>query len=530
MASHLQFSCRFRWVYCQLVHLRHCLPQRVRRALDDLPLTLDATYERTLQEINEQNWEFAWRLFHCVAAAARPLRVEELAEFLAFEFDEGHTPTYLPDWSPEDPIVAILTTCPSFLSVIDVKGSSVIQFAHFSIKEYLMSKRLAEAKDDDTISRFHVSMTPAHTLVAQACLGVLLHIDESITESDLKNFPLAEYAAKHLASHARFEGVSPSIQDGMKRLFDPNNRHLAVWVWVYDPEPRRRKGDRTKSPSRAKATPLHYAAFYGLHDMVKFLIAEHSQDVNARGFTAGETPLLVATRKGYSDIARVLLEHGADIEARNLKGLDWNALDKAASIGEVELIHVLLDHHANVNALDRKNYMPLHCAAMYGQPAAARVLLERGADIDPRDHTNRTPMYQSRGEEVARVLVEYGADTNARDSDNQTLLHLVLDKGRTEIARVLLENGADANARNSKSDTPLHLASRRGDLNGLRMLLQHSADVHARNDDGQTPFQAASEKGHSDAMQLLLEHGAEDHRTQQATDSEHKGALSAGKC
>jgi ankyrin repeat protein len=524
MASHLQSSCRFRWVYCQLVYLRNCLPQRVRRALDDLPQTLDATYERTLQEINEQNWEFAHRLFHCVAVAVRPLRVEELAEFLAFEFDEEPTPTYLPDWRPEDPIISILTTCPSFLSIVDVKGSSVIQFAHFSIKEYLMSKRLAEAKDNDTLSRFHVSMTQAHTIVAQACLGVLLHMDETITESDMTNFPLAEYAAKHWTSHARFEGVSSIIQDGMKRLFDPNNRHLVVWAWVYDPEPRRRKGVRTKSPSLAKASPLHYAAFYGLYDIAKFLIDEHSQDVNARGFSAGETPIVVATRKGHPDIVRLLIKHGADMETRNLKGLDWNALDKAASIGEVDVLHVLLDHHANVNVQDRKNYTPLHCAAMYGQPAAAQVLLERGADIDPRDHTGRTPLYQSRGEDVARVLVKFGAETNARDNDNQTLLHLILEKGRSEIARVLLENGAEVNARNSKDDTPLHVASRRGDLDSLRVLLKYSADVHARNDDGQTPFEVASENDHSDAMQLLLEHGAEDpNKTEQATDSENKG-------
>ena len=83
---------RFRWVFCQLDTLRRCLPGRVRLALDELPVTLDGTYERTLLDINEQNWEYAHRLFQCITVASRPLRVEELAEFLAFDFNEEPIP------------------------------------------------------------------------------------------------------------------------------------------------------------------------------------------------------------------------------------------------------------------------------------------------------------------------------------------------------------------------------------------------------------------------------------------------------
>jgi hypothetical protein len=67
--------------------LRRCLPARIERALNELPETLDDTYERTLLEISKANWEFAHRLLQCVAVACRPLRVEELAEFLAFDFE-----------------------------------------------------------------------------------------------------------------------------------------------------------------------------------------------------------------------------------------------------------------------------------------------------------------------------------------------------------------------------------------------------------------------------------------------------------
>jgi len=451
--------------------------------------------------------------------------VEELAEFLAFDFDAESTPTFQEDWREENPAHAVLSTCSSLLAIVDVRGSKVIQFSHFSVKEYLTSKRLVEA--EDTISRFHVSMAPAHTIVAQACLGVLLHIDKNVTKEDLKEFPLVKYAAKYWVDHARFEGVLPNIQDGMNCLFDPKNHHLAIWVWIYDPEDDRYAS--SERPSQARATPLHYAAFCGLHDIVKFLIVERSQDINARGFDDHETPLVVASRKGHAQVARVLLEHGADAGARNESGGDWSPLELASEVGHVGVIEVLLGHHVNVKARDMNGLTALHIASSGEQPEAARVLLEHGADANAKSTKGRTPLSYAIYEGVASVLVllEYGADTNAKDSDNRTQLHQALERGYTDIARVLLEKGADANARDSKNRTPLHLASEKGNVDGVWLLLQRSSDVHARGDGGLTPFQLASARGHDDVMQLLLEHGAEDHSAalrQTRPDSEPQNA------
>ncbi|KAH9996168.1 hypothetical protein BJV74DRAFT_295552 [Russula compacta] len=76
----------FRWVYCQLEILRHCLPPSLRHILTELPETLDETYERILQEIPKANREYAHRLLQCLTVAVRPLYVEELAEVLAVDF------------------------------------------------------------------------------------------------------------------------------------------------------------------------------------------------------------------------------------------------------------------------------------------------------------------------------------------------------------------------------------------------------------------------------------------------------------
>jgi hypothetical protein len=78
---------RFRWVFCQLDTLQQCLPSSVRQMLDELPESLDETYERIVMNIKEANRAHADRMLQClVLVAIRPLSVAELAELLAFEF------------------------------------------------------------------------------------------------------------------------------------------------------------------------------------------------------------------------------------------------------------------------------------------------------------------------------------------------------------------------------------------------------------------------------------------------------------
>ena len=483
-------------------------------------MTLDETYARTLGQIDEQNWEYAHRLFQCVAAATRPLQTEELAEFLAFDFDAGSIPTFLADWRPEDPENEVLSICSTLLLVVKPEsGSPVIQFAHFSVKEYLTSARLAES--NSPISRFHVSMASAHAIVAEACLGFLLHFDENITGDRLDDFPLKEYASGYWMDHVRFENVPSSVQDGMKRLFDPSKCHLTVWVWIFDPQiiawRRRSRSSQPERLSQANATPLHYAAIYNLHEIATFLIVEHSQDINARGFDQKETPLHAASRRGHVETVRVLLRQGADTEARDNDG--ESPLFRAVQWGHVELAQVLLEHGADANAQDKTGRTPLHRTSFFRKPAVAQVLLSHGADVSAQDEFNETPLHHVEDEEVARLLLEHGADANALDVKNQTPLHHVSENGRAGAARVLLEHGVDANARNVNNETPLHLASSpnsyrmpKGIPDVGRLLLQYGADIHARDDEGRTPFMRATAKSHHRIMPLLLEHGAEDHR------------------
>ena len=431
-------------MYCQVAYLRGCLPGRIRHALAELPETLDETYERTLRRINKANWEFAHRLFQCVAVASRPLSVKELAEFLAFDFETGPIPEFQEGWRLEDPVTTVLSTCSTLLAVVNVKGSKVIQFSHFSVKEYLTSARLTENRDAAS-SHFHVSVAAAHALVAQACLGLLLHFNDDITAGSLQTFPLAEYAARHWVGHAQSSDALPNLQYGIKLLFDPRKPHLAVWVWIYDLEGSWSQTWWVEKPPRPRGTPLHYAARYCPDIALKFLVTEYPEDVNARSQDDNSTPLHHASGNGRAEVVRTLLEHGADPIAQNKRG--WAPLHRASDRGHVEVVRLLIGYGAALSARDEQGWTPLHWAADRGHVEVVCVLLEHGVDVTVQDEQGWTPLHRASDQghaELARILLESGAEVTARDKYGWTPLRHATEKGRVDVVRVLLAHGAGA--------------------------------------------------------------------------------------
>ncbi len=203
---------RFRWVFCQLEVLRRCLPATIRDTLHSLPKTLNATYESTLLRLDDEQRQFARRLFQCLAVSVRPLRVEELAEVLAVKFGEGAPSQLITGWRPGDAEEAVLTVCSSLISIIDVNGSRIVQFSHFSVKEFLTSERLATASEN--LSCYHIVPHVAHATLAQASLGVLLQLDDRVDEEGIQDFPLADYAAQHGFEHGQFGDVSSDKRRG----------------------------------------------------------------------------------------------------------------------------------------------------------------------------------------------------------------------------------------------------------------------------------------------------------------------------
>ena len=459
------------------------------RILDELPETLDETYERVLREINKANREHARRLLQCLTVALRPLRVEELAEVLAIDFDaptQGGIPQLNPKWRWADHHQAVLSTCSSLIAIVEDGDSKVVQFSHFSVKEYLTSDRLAHSSGD--VSRYHVVLEPAHTILSQACLGVLLRLDDRVNEDDddFGDIPLVGYAARHWFEHARFENVASHIRNAMEYFFDADKPHWTPWCRVQEIDVSW-KCFRSYEGSN-NALPLYYASLGGFYNLAEHLIGKHLEHINARGGRL-VTPLVAALRGNYLQVAEFLHRHGADVDVPSVDGC--TPLLIACIGGLVEVMHWLLDHGASVNAQNRFLYTPLHTAVVNGRLQAIQVLIEHNADIYIRDVFGRVPLHLA-----ASPLVK---------------------RDQVDVMQVLLDHGANPNARDIDSSTPLHHSSwwekegygdRQGTVEGTRLLLKHGAIIDAEDNKGRTPLRLALEHGREDIAVCLREHGA----------------------
>ena len=427
-------------MFCQLEVLRQCFPPSVRRILQELPDSLDETYERILREIRKPNQGHAHQLLQCLVAAVRPLRVEELAEVLVFDFNAEGIPKLNPGWRWEDQEEAVMSACSSLVMIVNDGDSRIVQFSHFSVKEFLTANRLVEPIRD--VSRYHIRLEAAHTILAQACLGVLLRLDDRVDRENIKNFPFARYAAEYWVMHAQFENASSRIKDGMECLFDADKPHFATWLWIYNKDKPVRSMS-TMCPEKLETVPLYYAALLGLRDLSEHLVAKHPEHVNAKGGNE-VTPMHAAARAGHADILLLLLEHGADLEGRGNYG--GTPLHRASWFGKVDAGRSLLDRGANIDAQAGLDWTPLFPATINGHFEFVRMLLKRGARIDARATSGATPLHfaiRRSDIQAVRLLLEHGADVNARDDSGKTPSQLSSTLGNPGIVGLLSEYGSD---------------------------------------------------------------------------------------
>ena len=393
------------------------MPSSIRKALDELPDTLDDTYERILQNIPKQKWQHAQRLFQCMVVAIRPLRVEELAEIFAIGFGANVSPNLVEDWRPPNTEEAVLSACSTLITIIDIGGLKIVQFSHFSVKEYLTSNRL-EASNVVNIRQFYIPLEPAHTTLALACLAVLLELDGRTGEERVAGFPLAFYAARNWVDHAKYENVASQVQDGMEHLFNPTKTHLRTWIRMHNVD----KEFPSKRIDEFPSIELYYAAFCGFGDLAKHLIITYKLDVNAKVYE-DQTPLHAASIWGHADVAQVLLDHEADIDTQDID--KWTPLHIASFKGHLKFMQLLLDRGAALDEQTKNMRTPLYLASCWEKLEAVRLLLAHGADVNIRNNVGLTPFQIAtyRGyDDIAQLLLDHGAEVE--DEETKTVLKI----------------------------------------------------------------------------------------------------------
>ena len=386
------------------------MPSSIRKALNELPITLDDTYERMLQGIPKEKFEHASRLFQCMIAAVRPLRVEELAELFAIEFGPDNAPNLVAGWRPENPEEAVFSTCSTFITIIDDddEGSKIVQFSHFSVKEFLTSDRL-QMSTIGSINNYYIPLEPAHAILARACVTVLLQLDEKEDEEHFRALPLASYATTNWVRHAQFEDVASQIQDSLAYLFNPQKPHFRPRILLQGVKHLNVMGPGDKPD---EVTPLCFVAVCGFSGLARHLIMMHALDVNAKSAPLDISPLHGSSAFGHVDSARILLDHGANVNAHSDEGA--TPLHLASVHGHLRLAQLLLEHKAISNARTKvSDSTPLYLASEEGHLEIVRLLLDHGADVAAREEKGLTP-YQiatRRGhDDIAKLLLEHGAE------------------------------------------------------------------------------------------------------------------------
>jgi len=249
------------------------------------------------------------------------------------------------------------------------------------------------------------------------------------------------------------------------------------------------------------------------------------------------TPLHFAA--GYNRLAVVefLLQHGADVQAKDKGGLV--PLHNACSYGHYEVTELLVRAGASVNVSDLWKFTPLHEAAAKGKYDIVKLLLKHGADATKKNRDGHTPLDLVRDgdQDIADLLRGDAAlldaakkghltrvhklvtsqNINCRDSQgrNSTPLHLAAGYNNLDVAEYLLEHGADVNAQDKGGLIPLHNASSYGHLDVAALLIRFNTEVNATDRWGFTPLHEAAQKGRTQLCALLLAHGADPHMKNQ---------------
>jgi ankyrin repeat protein len=440
--------------------------------------------------------------------ATRPLTIEELCLVLAIDFIAEVTPKYEEIWRSDDPEDNLVTVCSTFLSFVNVDGSRIAQFSHYSVKEFLASERIS--KFDTKVARYRLLEEPAHITVAQMCLAVLLHLHERIDKNSVEEIPMIHYAAENWVYHTRFGNVATEIKAALELFFNPNNPHLAGWVWLHDIDNFWGELKVAANPRRLDTAPLYYAAQCGFHDMVEHLLATYPRQLNTLGARYG-TPLIAALENNYLEIAWMLLNRCADTSIK--EGFYGPPLIVSSKKGYLEVVRYLLERGENVNVWDSYNGTPLHVASGVGELNIVRLLLEFQADVNVQGGCYGAPLWVATTAGhlgTAQLLRERSVDMNSQGGYHGTPLHAASASGNLEIARLLLEHHADVNARAINHETPLQVASRLGHAGVVQLLLEYGADSSVDDGPFGNPEEAALERGHLDVVRVFSERGAGD--------------------
>jgi len=261
-------------------------------------------------------------------------------------------------------------------------------------------------------------------------------------------------------------------------------------------------GAPTAPPATPRAVPspaasqLVTAAQKGDAAKVKELLAASGTNVNDVDPETGRTALHWAAREDRGEIVALLIEAKADVNAQDRTGK--GPLTLAAEMGRVDATKRLLDAGASFTARDQIGGTPLTWACGLGNAETVKLLLDKGADVTVVDVNGLTPLIWAAGigkPETVAVILAKKPDLNVKDGvTGDTALMRSVRSGKPESLKLLIEAGADVNLPNKQGYSPVQLAALSGTADKVQMLLDAKADLSGKDATGRTALDLAQRR------------------------------------
>lgn len=242
-------------------------------------------------------------------------------------------------------------------------------------------------------------------------------------------------------------------------------------------------------------------------------------NVMGRVIYDGDTPLHEAAMYGDQGLYPLLIQHGADISAINDRGL--TPLLAASSYGPEKNRHKrlkkLLELGANIENETEDGKNALNLVAGTGsfkvEPSyeAVKLLIDTGVEIDKQDNQGISALHLASkfaSPKVLSLLLENGANIQLRDAKGNSSLHYASEGKYPENLGILIQSGLDVNTANEQADTPLHRAVWFNRIENVTKLAEQKLNLDAQNNDGDTALHKSLESAAAAHNKFLMSAGS----------------------